>query len=185
MPKTGDDDSGGEADMGSPERHYRITLDFRLLLRPFTPEPCRESFFDRGSALAREPYSGEEIERQRRLYALLRKNKDVLERYLLTVVANEAAGFVFGGLVEAFGLAGDEDLLAPLYAEMSEEDERYFKGCAQAGMVWESTGLVAKAFAVEWVGAECAEMSRRVVGDLTKAGSRRAGEDVRAPAKER
>lgn len=180
MPETGDDDSGGESDVDSLERHYRITLDFRLLLGPFTPEPCWESFFDRGSALAREPYSGEEVERQRRLYALLRKNKDVLERYLLTVAANEAVGFVFGGLVEAFGLAEDEDLLAPLYAEMSEGDAKYFQ---EAGMLWERTGLVAKAFEVEWVGAECAEISRRVVGDLTKAGGgSRAGE--RAPVKE-
>lgn len=177
--------SSGESDAESLERHYRLTLDFRLLLRPFTPEPCRERFFDRGSALAREAYSGEEVERQRRLYALLRKNKDVLERYLLALVANEAVGFVFGGLVEAFGLAEDEDLLAPLYAEMSEEDAEYLEGRAGEGRIWESTELVAKAFAVEWVGAECAEMSRRVVGDLTKAGGRRAGEDARAPAKER
>jgi hypothetical protein len=179
LPEIGDDDSGGESDVESPERHYRLTLDFRLLLGPITPEPCRESFFDRGSALAREPYSGEEVERQRRLYALLRKNKDVLERYLLTVVANEAVGFVFGGLVEAFGLAEDKDLLVPLYAQMSKGDVKYFK---EAGMLWERTGLVAKAFAVEWVGAECAEMKRRVIGDLTKAGAGVAGE--RAPVKE-
>jgi hypothetical protein len=180
LPEIGDDDSGGESDAESPERHYRITLDFRLLLRPFTPELCQESFFDRGSALAREPYSGEEVERQGRLYALLRKNEDVLERYLLTVLAQEAAGFVFGGLVEAFGLAEDEVLLAPLYAEMSEADVKYFKD-AGAGMLWERTELVAKAFAVEWVGAECAEMKRRVVGDLTRAGG---GAGERAPVKE-
>ncbi|HEX8687174.1 MAG TPA: hypothetical protein VF654_11770 [Pyrinomonadaceae bacterium] len=185
MPEIGDDDGGGEPDVESSERHYRITLDFRLLLRPFTPEPCRDRFFDRGSALAREPHSGEEVERQRRLYALLRKNKDVLERYLLTVIANEAVGFVFGGLVEAFGLAEDEGLLAPLYAQMSEGDAEYIEGRAGEGRFWESTELVAKAFVVEWVGAECAKMSRRVVGDLTKAGGRRAGEDARAPAKER
>ena len=180
MPKIGDDDSGGESNVESSERHYRITLDFRLHLRPFTPEPCRERFYDRGSALAREPYSGEEVERQRRLYALLRKNKDVLERYLLTVVTNEAAGFVFGGLAEAFGVAEDEDLLTPLYAQMSEEDAAYFKGCAET--FWERTDLVAKAFAVEWVGAECAEMSRRVVGQPKRAVGGGAGED--APVKE-
>jgi hypothetical protein len=65
---------------------------------------------------------------------------------------------------------------------MSEEDVRYFEGCAGVGMLWESTGLVAKAFAVEWVGAECAEMKGRVVGDLTKVGGSRAGGD--SPVKE-
>jgi hypothetical protein len=167
----------------SLERHYRVTLDFRLLLRPITPEPCRERFFaDGGGTAAGEPHSPEEVERQQRLYTLLRDNERVLGRYMLTVVANEAAGFVFGGLAEAFGVAEDEDLLAPLYAEMSEEDARYFEGCAGAGMLWESTGLVAKAFKVEWVRAECAEMKRRVVGDLTKVGGGRAGGD--SPVKE-
>jgi hypothetical protein len=113
------------------------------------------------------PYSPEEVERQRRLYALLLNNERVLERYLLMVVAQEAAGIVLGGLAGAFGVAEDEDLLAPLYAEMSEEDERYFK---EAGMLWERTELVTEAFGVEWVGAEFAEMSRRVVGDLRRAG---------------
>jgi hypothetical protein len=182
LPETGDDESGGESDVESLERHYRITLDFRLLLRPITTELCRESFFDRGSALAREPHSGEEVERQRRLYALLRKNKDVLERYLLTVVANEAAGFVFGGLSEAFGVAEDEDLLEPLYAEMSEEDAKYIEESARAGVLWESTKLLGEAFEVKWVGAECAEMSRRVVGDVSRAGGHRAEGD--APVKE-
>lgn len=172
MPKTGDYESSGEANTQSPERHYRITLDFRLLVRPVTPAACRESFFD-GGAGGQHPR--EEVERQQRLYALLLNNKQVLERYLLTVVAQEAAGFVFGGLAEAFGMAEDEDLLAPLYAQMSEEDAGYFEERAEAGMLWESTGLVAQAFAVEWVGAECTEMRRRVIGDLTKAGGGRAG----------
>ena len=170
MPKTGDDESGGESDVESPERHYRLTLDFRLLVGPFTPEPCPDRFFPSGSALAREVHSGEEVERQRRLYALLRENKEVLERYLLTVVVNEAANLVFAGLSEAFGLAEDRDLLAPLYAEMSEEEVRHFEGCVGAGRLWESTELVTKAFGVEWVGAECAELKQKVVGDLRKVG---------------
>jgi hypothetical protein len=160
--------SSGETDEETLERHYRITLDFRLRLRPLTPEVCRESFFF-NDASADEPHLREEVERQRRLLALLLNNERVLGRYLLTVVTQEAAGVVFGGLAGAFGVAEDEDLLAPLYAQMSEEDAGYFKGHA-AGMLWESTEPVAKAFGVKWVGAEWAEMRRRVVGDLRRAG---------------
>jgi hypothetical protein len=90
-------------------------------------------------------------------------------------------------------VAEDEDLLAPLYAQMSEEDARYFKGSAEAGMIWESTELVTEAFGVKWVGAEFAEMKRRVVGDLGRAGDtcqlqrvksrdQRAGSGLRPPA---
>jgi hypothetical protein len=63
-------------------------------------------------------------------------------------------------LAEAFGVADDEDLLAPLYAQMQEEDARHFERRAEVGPS-ESTEPVAKAFEVEWVGAEFAEMSRR------------------------
>lgn len=164
----GNDDSDGESDVESLERHYRITLDFRLLLRPLTPEVGLEGFSsDGGSTSAGGPYSREEVERQRRLLVLLLKNERVLGRYLLTVVAQEAAGYVLGGLAGAFGVAEDEDLLEPLYAQMSEEDARHFR---EAGMLWERTELVTEAFGVKWVGAEFAEMKRRVVGDLRRAG---------------
>lgn len=164
--------SSGEMDVETLERHYRITLDFRLRLRPLTPEVCRESFyFNDQNATADEVQLRESVERQRRLLALLLKNERVLERYLLTVVMQEAAGVVFGGLAGAFGVSEDEDLLAPLYVGMSEEDAGYFfEGSAEAGLLSESAGPVAKAFGVEWVGAEWAEMKRRVVGDLSRAG---------------
>jgi hypothetical protein len=168
LPEIGDDHSGGESDVESLERHYRVTLDFRLLLRPLTPEVCQESFpFDDKGASTEELHLRENVERQRRLYALLLNNERVLERYLLTVVAQEAAGVVFGGLAGAFGVAEDEDLLEPLYAQMSEDDARHFR---EAGMLWERTELVTEAFGVKWVGAEFAEMNRRVVGDLRRAG---------------
>ena len=178
MPKTGDYESGGEHDVEGLERHYQVTLDFRLRLRPLTPEVCRESFFFHDeNASADEAQLRASVERQRRLLALLLKDGRSLERYLLVRVAQEAAGVVFSGLAGAFGVAEDEDLLAPLYAQMSEDDARYFKGAsAGEGLFWESAGPVAKAFGVEWVGAEFAEMSRRVVGDVTKAGGGRAGD---------
>jgi hypothetical protein len=163
--------NSGETDEESLERHYRITLDFRLLIRPITQEVGREgSSSDDWDALAGEPHSREEVERQRRLYALLLNDERVLERYLLTVVSVEASGVVFGGLAGAFGVAEDEDLLEPLYAEMSEEDGRYFKEKVRAGLLWESTRLLGEAFEVKWVGAEFAEMNRRVVGDVSRAG---------------
>jgi hypothetical protein len=45
-------------------------------------------------------------------------------------------------------MAEDEDLLVPLYAEMSEEDAGYFARRAEVGH-GESTEPVAKAFEVE------------------------------------
>jgi hypothetical protein len=162
--------SSGEADVGTLERHYRVTLDFRLLARDITPELCRESFFfNDKSASAGEPHFLESVERQRRLYSLLRKNEPVLEQYLLSVLTQEAGNFVYEGLPDAFDAADEAELLVPVYKGMAEEDVRFFKECQDVGALAENTELVATAFKVEWIGAEVAEMSRRVEGDVKRA----------------
>ena len=159
-----------ESDVGTLERHYRVTLDFRLLAREITPEVCQESFFfNDKSASAGEPYFRENIERQRRLYALLRNNRQVLEQYLLSVLTQEAGNFVYEGLVDAFDASDEEELLVPLYKGMGDEDARFFKECRKEGALDANTELIATAFKVEWVGAEVAEMSRRVEGDVKRA----------------
>ena len=162
--------SNGEPDVESLERHYRVTLDFRLLLRPITPEVCQESFFfNDKSASAGEPHFRENIERQRRLYRLLRNDRAVLERYLLAVLTQEAGNFVYEGLPHAFDAVEEEELLMPLYEEMGEEDSKFFEQCRKMGALDANTELIAKAFKVEWVAAEVAEMSRRVEGDVKMA----------------
>lgn len=162
--------SNGEAGVEILERHYRVTLDFRLLLRPITPEVCQESFFfnDRSKS-AGESHFHENIERQRRLYRLLRNDKVALERYLLAVLTQEAGNFVYEGLPHAFDAAEEEELLVPLYEDMGEEDSKFFEECREMGALDANTELIAKAFKVEWVAAEVAEMSRRVEGDVKMA----------------
>lgn len=162
--------SNGESDIESLERHYRVTLDFRLLLRPITPEVCQESFFfNDKSTSAGEPHFRENIERQRRLYRLLRDDRAVLEQYLLAVLTQEAGNFVYEGLPHAFDAVEEEELLIPLYEGMGEDDSRFFDGCREVGALAENTELIAKAFKVEWVAAEVAEMSRKVEGDVKMA----------------
>jgi hypothetical protein len=162
--------SSGESDIEALERHYRVTLDFRLLLRPLTPEVCQESFyFSDRSKSAGEPHFRENIERQRRLYRLLRNDRAVLEQYLLAVLTQEAGNFVYEGLPHAFDAVEEEELLVPLYEEMGEEDSQFFEECREVGALDANTELIAKAFKVEWVGAEVAEMNRRVEGDVKMA----------------
>jgi hypothetical protein len=160
----------GESGAGTLEMHYRVTLDFRLLLRPITSEVCQESFFfnDR-SASASEPHFQENIERQQRLYELLRSNPKTLERYLLSVLTQEAGNFVYEGLVDAFDASDEEELLVPLYKGMEDEDAHFFEECRKEGALDANTELIATAFKVEWLGAEVAEMSRRIIGDVKRA----------------
>lgn len=160
--------SSDEHDARTLERHYRVTLDFRLLAREITEEVCRESAARTGRK-GPEPYSEEEVGRQSRLYELLRADPKTLEQYLLSVLTQEAGGYISEGLMHAFDAVEEDELLVPLYRSMSEEDERYFEECRQAGVLSENTGLVSAAFKVEWVGAEVEEMSRRLAGDVHRA----------------
>jgi hypothetical protein len=162
--------SSGEAEVGTLERHYRVTLDFRLLAGEITPEVCRESFFfNNERSSGNEPNFRENVERQRRLYALLRNNRQALEQYLLSVLTQEAGNFVYNGLVDAFDARDEDELLVPLYKGMAEEDARFFEECREAGVLDANIELIATAFKVEWIGAEVEEMNRRVAGDVKRA----------------
>jgi hypothetical protein len=78
-------------------------MDFRVLVKAITAEVCQESFFfNEENASIGKPYFRENIERQRRLYRLLRDNQHVLEQYLLCVLTQEAGIFVYEGLADAF-----------------------------------------------------------------------------------
>ena len=162
--------SGGEPDADTLERHYRVTLDFRLLAGGITPELCRESFFfnDVGGH-GGEPHLEENVERQRRLYRLLRADSRVLEQYLLCVITAEAGRYASAGLADAVGAEDEDELLMPLIRGMAGEDAQFFEECRQMGALVENTELVTRAFKVEWVGAEVSEVSRRVVGDVKRA----------------
>jgi hypothetical protein len=162
--------NGVESDVGTLERHYRVTLDFRVLAREITAEVCQESFlFNDENASAAEPQFRENIERQRRLYRLLRENRQVLEQYILSVLTQEAGNYVYGRLADAFDVADEDELLVPLYRRMTEEDARFFEESRARGVLAENTELIAIAFKAEWVGAEVAEMNRRVLGDVKRA----------------
>src|SRR5215211_329189 len=142
--------SNGEAGNETLERHYRVVLDFHLLVRPITTEVCQESFFFNGRHdSAGEPDFIEKIERQRRLYRLLRDKPEVLEQYLLRVLTEEAGNFVYEGLPEAFDTQEEEELLTLLYKGMKKEDARYFDECKEMGVLDENTELIGKAFKVE------------------------------------
>lgn len=152
------------------ELHYRVTLDFRLLARAITPEVCQESFFFNDQKReADDPYFQENIERQRRLYKLLRNNRPVLEEYLLSVLTQEAGNLVSEGLPYSFDVKEEEEILTPLYKGMAEEDVEFFDECREVNALDANTELIAKAFKVEWVAAEVDEMNRRMAGDVKMA----------------
>ena len=93
-------------------------------------------------------------------------------------MTHDAGRFASEGLADAFDAREEDELLIPLYRGMAEEDARFFEECREVGALAENTELIAAAFKVEWVGAEVAEMNRRVSGDVGRGGGRGANEDA-------
>jgi ribosomal protein L20A (L18A) len=159
-----------EPETGTLERHYRVTLDFKMLVREITPEVCQESFYfsdkDKGED---EAGFKEQIERQQRLYKLLREDRQALEQYLLSVLAQDTARYTNDRLASAFKIKKEEDVLAPLCQRMSQEDAKFFEECREMGVLEANMELISAAFKVEWMRAEIAEMKNVMEGDLKRA----------------
>ncbi len=102
------------------EMHYRVTLDFRMLVRAINDEVCQESFFFNDQSIsAGEPDFEENIERQRRLYKLLRNNPTALDQYLLSALTQEAGNCVYESLPDAFDVKEEDEILVPLFRGMA------------------------------------------------------------------
>src|SRR4051794_19420171 len=145
-------------------------MDFRMLIRPITPEVCQESFFFKSKDTpADEAALQENIERLRRLYKLLLNNQKALEQYLLYVLIQEVGHFSCDGLMDAFDAKDEDEILVPLFKSMAEEDVRFFEECREVKALSDNTELIATAFKVEWLGAEIGEMNRRLTGDIKRA----------------
>jgi hypothetical protein len=159
-----------ESETGTLEKHYRVTLDFKMIVRPITPEVRQESFYfsdkDKG---ADETGFNEQIERQQRLYKLLRENRQAMEQYLLSVLTQDAARYTYDRLINAFKVKKEEEVLIPIYQRMSKEDVEFYEGCRKLGALEPNIELISAAFKVEWTGAEIAEMKSVLEGDLKRA----------------
>ena len=159
-----------ESEPDTLEKHYRVTLDFKMLVRPITPEVCQESFFFNDNDKVKEEANfNEKIERQKRLYKLLRNNQSLLDQYLLSALTQDAGNCVYEGLPDAFDVKDEEEILASLYRSMAEEDVRFFDECQKENALGSNTELISIAVKVEWVGAEVEEMNRRIAGDVKRA----------------
>jgi hypothetical protein len=161
-----------ESETGTLEKHYRVTLDFKMLIREITPEVCQESFY------LGDKYKGEgedeaelteRIERQKRLYKLLREDRQAMEQYLLSVLTQDAARYAYDRLTNAFKVKDEEEVLIPIYQKMSKEDVEFYEGCRKVGALETNVELISAAFKVEWTGAEVVELKSVLEGDPERA----------------
>jgi hypothetical protein len=111
----------------------------------------------------------ERIDRQKRLYKLLREDKQAMEQYLLSVLTQDVARYTSDRLTNAFKVRDEEEVLIPIYQRMEKEDVEFYEGCRKVGALEPNVELISAAFKVEWTGAEIVELKSVLEGDPERA----------------
>jgi hypothetical protein len=152
--------SHGEADTVTVERHYRMTLDFRVLVGD-----VRKDGVERGGDDAEQ--ARERLKRQRRLLRALLCDERVLDEFMTYLVTDRVCSHTDSELGIVFDVRPEEEMLEPVFSAMGEDDARFFREVSQEGILWENTEQFERCFAVDWAGATLFEIRAQKEGDPT------------------
>ena len=154
--------SRGEPDTVIVEKHYRMTLDFRVLVGN-----VRKEGVERAGAEAEE--AREHLERQRRLLRALLRDERVLDEFMTYLVTDRVCSHSDSELDIVFGVRTEEEILEPVFSTLEEDDAQFFREVRQDGILWENTEQFEFCFAVDWTGATLIEIAAKKEGDPTAA----------------
>jgi hypothetical protein len=152
--------SRGEPDAVIVEKHYRMTLDFRVLIGDVRKEGA-ESVGDDLEQV------DEHLERQRRLLRALLRDERALDEFMTYLVIDRVCSHPDSELGMVFGVRPDEEILEPVYSALGEDDAQFFREVRRDGILWENTEQFECCFAVDWTGATLIEIAAKKEGDPT------------------
>jgi len=152
--------NGGEHHTVIREKHYRMTLDFRVLIGEL--EEVKRDGDDREHTL-------EHRERQRRLLRALLRDEKVLDEFMTYLVTDRVCGHTDSELDKVFGVRPEEEMLEPVYSKMGEDDARFFQEVISRGIFWDNTEQFEWCFVVDWMGANLIEIKAEREGDTSAA----------------
>lgn len=156
--------SHGEHDTVMMEKHYRMTLDFRVLVGDVRKDGVERDEDDLEGA-------DELLERQRRLLHALLRDERVLDEFMTYLVADRVCSHPDSELDMVFGVRPDEEILEPVFSALGEDDARFFREVSQDGILWDNTEQFERCFAVDWTGATLIEIRAQKEGDPTASES--------------
>ncbi len=142
--------SSDEQDMQTVEKHYRMTLDFRVFIGEVI-EVVTTNVDD-------EEYARERTQRQRRLLRALLSDEKTLADFMTYLITDLVCPHVDSNLGKVFGVEAEQEMLEPVYSRMGEEDARFFREVSEEGIFWENTKEFEMCFGVEWRGARIMEI---------------------------
>jgi len=156
--------SRGEHDTVMMEKHYRMTLDFRVLVGDVRKDEVERDGDDLEQA-------DEHLERQRRLLRALLRDERVLDEFMTYLVTDRVCSHSDSELEMVFGVRLDEEILEPVFSALGEDDARFFREVRRDGILWENTEQFESCFAVDWTGATLIEIAAQKEGDTTASES--------------
>jgi hypothetical protein len=142
------------------EKHYRMTLDFRVLVGDVRKGGVERDGDDLEGA-------DELLERQRRLLHALLRDERALDEFMTYLVTDRVCSHTDSELEMVFGVRPDEEILEMVYSAMGEDDARFFREVRQDGILWDNTEQFERCFAVDWTGATLIEIRAQKEGDPT------------------
>jgi hypothetical protein len=152
--------SRGEPDAVIAEKHYRMTLDFRVLVGDVRKEGVESVGDDLEGA-------DEHLERQRRLLRALLRDERALEEFMTYLIIDRVCDHPDGELGMVFGVRTEEEILEPVFSALGEDDARFFREVRQDGILWDNTEQFEFCFAVDWKGATLIEIAAKKEGDTS------------------
>lgn len=140
------------------EKRLRMVLDFEVTAEELTDEALRAHYRkSRNYAdLVSDRGFWANISRQIRLQRALLEDEEALKKYITYVVAVEVDESMDSRIAEVFGVGGErpeEDIFGPLFARLSEEDERFFRKVSNDGLLFEHVEVLSRSFRGRWIGA--------------------------------
>lgn len=152
-----------ESATGASERHYRMTLDFRVSIGEIVEKGVGAG--DGGDEEQGQDY----VARQKRLLRALLRDEAVLAEFMTYLVTDCVCGHSDSELGRVFGVKEQEEMLEPIYSRMREDDAQFFREVREADIFWENTERMELCFEVEWTSASLVEIKCEREGDTTAA----------------
>lgn len=154
--------SRGEPDAVIVEKHYRMTLDFRVLVGDVRKDSVERVGDDLEG-------TDEHLERQRRLLRALLRDERVLDEFMTYLITDRVCDHPDSELGMVFGVRTEEEILEPVFSALGEDDTRFFREVRRDGILWDNTEQFEFCFAVDWTGATLIEIAAKKEGDPTAA----------------
>jgi len=150
--------SHGEPDTVIVEKHYRMTLDFRMLVGDVWKDGVGKDGDDAEGA-------DEHLERQRRLLRALLRDERVLDEFMTCLVTDRVCSHPDSELDKVFGVKSEEEILETVFSALGQDDAQFFREVSQEDILWENTEQFECCFAVDWTGATLIEIAAKKEGD--------------------